>query len=153
MGCWCGCLSGAKSIIMFPWVIIFYCFLRRPLSRGGPWATAQFAPLLKSGPAPGLNLPFPQILPFLVLRQDWLHGLPRLLPVLFTISGFIFCSFLKLYFLVPCGRLSWLNVDFWTHVTISHRKKGKGSPYSNTDRIGSGADPGSWQSSCRWCES
>ena len=31
---------------------IFYCFLWRPLSCGGPWATAQFVPSpLKSGPA------------------------------------------------------------------------------------------------------
>ena len=32
-------------------------------------------------------------------------------------------------------------------------KKGKGSPYSITERIGSGADPGSLQSACKWCES
>ena len=30
--------------------IIFTVFLWRPLSCGGPWATAQFAPRLKSGP-------------------------------------------------------------------------------------------------------
>jgi len=31
---------------------IFYCFfLWRPLCCGGPWATAQYAPPLKSGPA------------------------------------------------------------------------------------------------------
>jgi len=37
-------LSVSKSIFMFPRVITFYYFLWRPLTCGGPWATAQFAP-------------------------------------------------------------------------------------------------------------
>jgi len=74
----CGCLPGARcrqlydlhinfmTYTLFLFQIIslkkyfyvslgnnFYCLLWRPLSCGGPWATAQFAPLpaLKSGPA------------------------------------------------------------------------------------------------------
>jgi len=78
VGCWCGCLSGArcrqlydlhinsmtyslffyfrlsvlKSIFMFPELLIFVLFFSwRPLSCRGPWATAQFALPRKSGPA------------------------------------------------------------------------------------------------------
>ena len=29
---------------------VCYCFLWRPITRAGPWATAQFPPPLKSGP-------------------------------------------------------------------------------------------------------
>ena len=36
---------------------------------------------------------------------------------------------------------------------LSGFKKGKGSPYSYYRAKGSGADPGSWQSACRWRES
>jgi len=33
-----------KVFFMFPWVIILFTFLWRPLSCGGPWETAQFPP-------------------------------------------------------------------------------------------------------------
>jgi len=37
--------------------------------------------------------------------------------------GFCFYSFFITVFclLVPCGRLSWLFVSFWAHVSIVHR--------------------------------
>ena len=43
-------LSVSKSIFVSLGNIFFTVFLWRPLSRGGHWATAHFAPPLKSGP-------------------------------------------------------------------------------------------------------
>jgi len=33
---------------------------------------------------------------------------------------YVFSSFIILFCLVPCGRLSWLLVSFWAHVNIVH---------------------------------
>jgi len=50
--------------------------------------------------------------------QDWLHGLYDWTAFL-SMSVFVFRSFVTLFSLFQCNRLSWLFVGFWAHVNNS----------------------------------
>jgi len=62
------------------------------------------------------------MLPYLyaLYMGHWLHGFMTG-PFLLSISVFIFSFFISLFYLVPCGRLSWLYASVWAHVNILHR--------------------------------
>ena len=69
-----------------------------------------------------VNEPLPQIfLPIDSLPASGLTPRTSRLDRFFWASPFyVFSFFIILFCLVPCGRLSWLLVNFWAHVNIVH---------------------------------
>jgi len=80
------------------------------------------------------TLPIPQLIWFVSLpnRHIWclsdtIYALPvsGLTPRLYewTVCSqhlfFVFSFFITLFCLAPCGRLSWLFVSFWAHVSLN----------------------------------
>jgi len=81
-------------------------------------------------------------------------GSPTYLEPFFSSLGFVFgwplCAFT--HFIYPLTySLTCMHLMKYGYRQCT--QKVKGSPSSITERMGFGADPGSWQSACRWRES